>query len=200
PAATSRAPGTPRPGCVRRPGRPPAPPEVPAAARRAPRPWQHPRESAIPEQVARSWGREPLSRAARHRVSASSLLPAGARRTGVPAACTTIRHSSPVPAHPHEVDPAGDRRPRGGIALPRAPQAALKGGELVTMTRSQSGERIILMANMDPAGPARGEEGRSRPSWLVPVVIIVAALLAVGAVYVARSDESEHAAQEQTSA
>src|SRR5690625_563413 len=68
------------------------------------------------------------------------------------------------------------------------------------MTRSQSGERIILMANMDPAGPARGEEGRSRPSWLVPVVIIVAALLAIGAVYLTRSDDSEHAAQEQTSA
>ena len=56
------------------------------------------------------------------------------------------------------------------------------------------------MASMDPAGPARGAEGRSRPGWLIPVVIILAALLAIGAVYLTRSDDSEQAAQEQTAA
>ena len=47
------------------------------------------------------------------------------------------------------------------------------------MPCSQFGERTIQMASMDPAGPARGAEGRSRPGWLIPVVIILAALLAL---------------------
>src|SRR5690625_842136 len=56
------------------------------------------------------------------------------------------------------------------------------------------------MANAEPGEHAEGSERSSRPSWLVPVVIIVVALLAIGGVYLTRSDDSEQAAQEQTSA
>ena len=56
------------------------------------------------------------------------------------------------------------------------------------------------MANAEPGEHAEDRERSSRPSWLVPVVIIVVALLAIGGVYLTRSDDSEQAAQEATSA
>lgn len=56
------------------------------------------------------------------------------------------------------------------------------------------------MEHAEPEGHAEDGQRSSRPSWLVPVVIIVVALLAIGGVYLTQSDEPDQAVQEETSA